>query len=89
MQFCLVNSPTTFHRMMDELLNEVLFRAYLEDVVIFCQYIPEHFDNPKKSFNLVHRLPLQLAVLKCEFAKRSVELLGHVVSAYNISTDHE
>ena len=85
MSFGLTNAPATFQRLMESCLDEVHLNCciiYLDDIIVFSQTPEEH----------VHRLRLKAAGLKskpskCDFFKKEIKYLGHVVSKEGVSTD--
>jgi len=82
MPFGLKNAPATFQRLMDRILSGLqgttLF-VYLDDIVIYARSLQEH----ERKFNqLAERLRnanLRLQPDKCEFLRREVTYLGHVI----------
>lgn len=90
MPFGLKNAPATFQRLMDNVLvglqGQSLF-VYLDDIVLYANSIEEH---DKKFKELVTRLEdanLKLQIDKCEFLKRKVAYLGHVLSEKGLEPD--
>lgn len=85
-----INALATFQRLMDKILHCILFcRAYLDDVVVFSKSADKYLEHLENIFLLLGRHNLKLKVLKCKFAKSSVELLSHVVGSKGISDDSE
>lgn len=83
--FGLMNAPATFQRMMDSVLKDVPFaNAYLDDVVVFSKTISEHIVHPETVLALVAKHKLRLKLQKCDFAKKQVCLLEHIVSARGV-----
>lgn len=88
MPFELVNAPSTFQRMMDALLKNVNFtQAYLGDVVVHSKTMNEHRTHLHTMFSVISGHRPMLKISKCEFAKRKVELLGHIVSPQDMVVD--
>ena len=84
----LINAPSTFQKMMDDILKDIPFaRAYLDDVVIFSASIEEHMKHLHVVLTLLAGFNLRLRVAKCFFAQPQVELLGHVVNKNGVHTD--
>lgn len=76
----LMNAPSSFHRMMNELVRHLDFiKVYLNDVVIFSRNLPDHLRHLQAVVNLISEHGLKVKLSKCEFGKRSVALLGHIV----------
>ena len=84
----LINAPSTFQRMMDEILKDIPFaRAYLDDVVVFSTSMEQHLEHLSVVLRHLAGHELRLRITKCFFCQDSVELLGHIVSAEGIRTD--
>uniref|UniRef100_H3B9V0 Gypsy retrotransposon integrase-like protein 1 n=1 Tax=Latimeria chalumnae TaxID=7897 RepID=H3B9V0_LATCH len=80
MPFGLQNAPTTFQRLM----NEVLCFAYLDDIIIFSSSFEEHL----RDLGLrAHGLTVN--VDKCAFLKQEMRFLGHIVMTEGIKPDPE
>ena len=88
MPFGLMNAPSTFQRMMDEMVKDLPFvRAYLDDVVVFSKNMEEHVSHLRILFETLSQRGLKLKIVKCFFAQPKVELLGHIVSHDGVSVD--
>ncbi|XP_036150748.1 uncharacterized protein LOC118648534 [Monomorium pharaonis] len=90
MPFGLKNAPATFQRLMDLVLSGlqgITLFVYLDDVVIYASSLKEH----KKKFNqLAERLRqanLKLQPDKCEFLRKEVTYLGHVINENGVKPD--
>lgn len=65
MPFGLMNAPSTFQRMMDELLGHLAFvRVYLDGVLIFSRTLEEHIDHLRIVVNTVSSHGLKVKVSK-------------------------
>lgn len=90
MTFGLMNSPSTFQRMMDQIVKDFTFvRVYLDDVVVFSESLIEHIVHLRAVFEAIAKAGLKLKVTKCEFAISAVKLLGHVVDNGGVHVDVE
>ncbi|KGG50728.1 hypothetical protein DI09_596p10, partial [Mitosporidium daphniae] len=90
MAFGLCNAPATFQRLMNYVLRDVLGSkalVYLDDVIIFSDTFESHLNDIREIFNLLKAANLKLKLNKCQFAKRSVNYLGHVISTDGIKPD--
>ena len=86
----LTNSPATFQRMMEHAMADLNLEeliAFLDDLIIFSDTLEEHESRLLKVFARLRQYGLKLNLKKCQFFRRSVRYLGHVVSAEGISTD--
>ena len=85
--FGLTNAPAAFQRAMDDVFKGILgvfVFVFLDDIIVASED-PE--DHPRHLEAVLERLRgrrLQLKAKKCTIATRSVEFLGHVVSAQGI-----
>lgn len=66
------------------LLGNVCF-AYLDDVVIYAKNLQEHEDKINKVLDQLRAAGLKLQCAKCEFLKKEVVYLGHVISDQGVS----
>ena len=90
MPFGLCNAPATFQRLMERSMGDINLRdclIYLDDIVVFSSTFEEHVDRLEAVFKRLKRNNLKLKASKCEFFKREVTYLGHVVSQEGIQTD--
>ncbi|POM59836.1 putative Transposase [Phytophthora palmivora] len=85
MPFGLMNAPSTFQRMMNNVLRGLIWTmclVYLDDIVIFTRgRIERHVVQVATVLERLARAGLTLKLKKCTFAAESMEYLGHVLSA--------
>lgn len=78
----LKNSPSTFQRVMDNVLrglqNEVCL-VYLDDIIVFSTSLQEHIINLEKVFRRLRESNFKIQMDKSEFLKLETEFLGHVI----------
>lgn len=90
MPFGLKNAPATFQRLMDKVLTGLqgteLF-VYLDDIVICASSLTEHAQKFNKLAERLRRANLKLQPDKCEFLRKEVTYLGHVISESGVKTD--
>lgn len=83
MPFGLKNAPSTFQRVMDNILrglqNEICL-VYLDDIVIFSSSLQEHLTRLKQVFLRLRESNFKIQLDKSEFLKKEVQYLGHVVT---------
>ncbi|KAK3703603.1 hypothetical protein QZH41_019157, partial [Actinostola sp. cb2023] len=92
MPFGLKNAPSTFSRLMQRCLSDmvyVLLLVYLDDIVVYSGTFEEHLERLEKLFNRLREHGLTLQPDKCHFLKREVTYVGHLLSAEGITTDPE
>ena len=87
MPFGATNAPATFQRLMDNSLGELHMNwciVYLDDIIIFSQDAASHIERLEAVFK---KLKLKLKPSTCEFFKKRIKYLGHIVSEEGVSTD--
>ena len=90
MPFGLMNAPSTFQRMMDQVFRHLNFvRVYLDDVVIFSESLEKHLEHLRVAFATIAEAGLKIKVSKCAFAHSSVRLLGHIVTKDGLEVDSD
>ena len=90
MPFGLMNAPSTFQRMMDQLFQGLSFaRVYLDDVVVFSKSAEEHISHLLQVFKVIAMSGLKLKISKCSFAQSQTRLLGHIISREGVPVDLE
>ena len=90
MPFGLVNAPATYQRLMEECffgLHLDICYIYLDDLIIFSKTFEEQVDRLKKIFQRLREVNLKLSPKKCEFFKKKVRYVGHIVSSEGIEPD--
>ena len=90
MPFGLTNAPATFQRLMESCLGELHLNwciIYLDDVIVFSKTPEEHIERLECVFEKISKAGLKLKPSKCEFFKRKINYLGHIVSDKGIETD--
>jgi hypothetical protein len=90
MPFGLCNAPATFQRVMNYILRDVSgikALVYLENVIIFSETFEDHLRDIKEVFTLIQNAGFKLKLKKCQFMKKSVQYLGHIISRDGIGPD--
>ena len=90
MPFGLCNAPSTFQSLMELVLARLSLEvclAYLDDVVVFGCTWEEHLQRLKMVLMHLKEAHLKLHPKKCQFFKKSVAFLGHVISNDGVSTE--
>jgi hypothetical protein len=81
--FGLKTAPSTFQRMMNVVLNGLTGTrcfVFLDDIVIYAKSLAEHDAKIRQVFDRLRGNNLKLKPDKCEFLRREVSYLGHVIS---------
>jgi transposase InsO family protein len=92
MPFGLHSAPATFQRLMDRVIGPELDPycfAYLDDIVVLGETFEQHLEVLQEVFRRLRAANLRLNPDKCQFGRRSLTYLGHVVTATGIRTDPE
>lgn len=88
MPFGLKNSPATFQRVMDNVLREHISKnrclVFMDDVIIYSSSLQEHEIHLFKILQTLRENNLKLQLDKCEFMRKEIEYLGHVVTDQGI-----
>lgn len=90
MPFGLCNAPATFQRLMEKVLEGMVWDTvvvYLDDVVIFSQTIEDHMTHLKQVLDRFRQHNLKLKPRKCDLCRTQIKYLGHTVSSKGIATD--
>ena len=90
MPFGLKNAPATFQRIMESCLGDLHLNwciIYLDDIIVFSETPQEHIKRLYGVFQKLAAAGLKLKPSKCEFFKKKITYLGHVVSEKVIEVD--
>lgn len=88
MPFGLTNAPATFQRMMNQIMQKhrEYTDVYLDDIVIHSRTLEEHAEHLRAILDTLRTEKLYAKLRKCEFARNSIEVCGHIISEKGIST---
>ena len=81
MLFGLCNAPATFQRLVDRVLCglEAFAAPYIDDIIIFSIDCKQHFQHIREVIRHLQQAGLTAKPAKCQWAKRTLEHLRHVV----------
>ena len=90
MPFELTNSPSTFRRLMEDVLRDLQWEdclLYMDDIIVPGGDIKHTIARLERVFICLRQANLRLKPSKCTLIQRDVKFLGHVVSEDGIHTD--
>jgi hypothetical protein len=83
MPFGLKTAPATFQAMMNSVLSGLTGSrcfVFLDDVVIYAKSLVEHDRKLREVFSRLRKYNLKLQPDKCEFLRKEVNYLGHLIT---------
>lgn len=86
----LCNSPATFQRLMQSVMQEYIFNillVYLDDLLLYSKTFSDHLRTLELVFIRLRQVGVKLQPSKCQIAQTLVAFLGHEISEEGISTD--
>ena len=91
MPFGLMNAPSVFQRLMQQVLSSInpengpqFVTPYMDDLLVFSSTLVEHLDHLKLILMKLRDVGLKLNPNKCCFIRQEVEYLGHVITPHGL-----
>lgn len=85
MTFGLCNAAQTFQRLINEVLRGLDFVfPYIDDICVASASIQQHRLDLAEVFQRLRKNHLAINLSKCEFGKKEIKFLGHLVNADGI-----
>ena len=94
MPFGLTNAPSVLQQLMHEVLWSLnpaegpdFVSVYIDDVLAFSSTLEEHLQHLQLVIERLHEVRLKLQPVKCQFIRKEVEYLGHLVTPTGLKTN--
>ena len=84
--FGLAQAPAYFQQLISIVLQDCsdFAMAYLDDIIIFSQNEEDHLKHIEIIFKKLKKADLKLKESKCDFFKKEIHYLGHLISVSSI-----
>ena len=84
--FGLAQAPAYFQILVNEVLSGLTFAfGYLDDILIFSPNMETHLKHLRILFERLRSADLKLKEVKCNFLKKHIQYLGHIISGEGIT----
>src|SRR4051794_30351580 len=90
MSFRLCNASATFQRLMNNVLEDILWKYaldYIDDITIYSKTWEDHVEHIKEVLSRLRSAGLMINPDKCHFVAKEVQFLGHIVGIEGIKPD--
>ena len=79
--FGLAQAPAYFQQLVNQVLEGLDFAfGYLDDILVFSSDVDSHLEHIKILYQKLREANLKLKESKCNFLKKHVQYLGHIIS---------
>jgi hypothetical protein len=92
MPFGLANAPSSFERLMEDVLRGLQWEEcllYMDDIIVRGASFEENLARLEHVFQRLLEANLKLKPSKCRFFQKEIPCLGHIVSEDGVRTDPE
>ena len=84
--FGLAQAPAYFQRLVNEVLSGLTFAfGYLDNILVFSPDMETHLRHLRSLFERLRSADLKLKEVKCNFLKKHIQYLGHIISGEGIA----
>ncbi|KAK1424442.1 hypothetical protein QVD17_19772 [Tagetes erecta] len=90
MSFGLTNAPATFMDLMNRVCKPYLDKfviVFIDDILVYSRDQNDHTEHLKKVLETLRQEKLYAKFSKCDFWKREVQFLGHVINETGVQVD--
>ena len=88
--FGLAQASAYFQRLVNEVLSGLVFAfGYLDDILVFSPDMETHLQHLRTLFERLRKADLKLKEVKCNFLKKHIQYLGHIISGEGITPVQE
>ena len=82
----MAQAPAYFRRLVNEVLSGLTFAfGYLDDILVFSPNMETHLEHLRSLFIKLREANLKLKEIKCNFLKKHIQYLGHIISGKGIT----
>lgn len=90
MPFGLCNAPSTFQALMNSIFRPYLPKfvlVFFDDILVYSRSDAEHLEHVRTVLTILSDNSLFVKLKKCEFGKKELEYLGHIISGEGVKVD--
>src|SRR5688572_23669336 len=90
MPFGLNNTPATFQKLMNKILQPYLYKfciVYLDNIIIFSKNVREHKKHVRLVLQAIKEAGLKMKPSKCKWFQEELTFIGHIINKEGIKSD--